>query len=67
MPEIQGKFTGTSTILGMLVMDCITSRTVEICVENGYNPPLYVSSNLDNGDEANLKQIKKYQSIIDCL
>ena len=67
MPEIQGKFTGTSTILGMLVMDCITSRTVEICVENGYKPPLYVSSNLDDGDEANQKQIKKYQSLIDCL
>lgn len=67
MEEIPGKFTGTSTLLGMLVMDCITSRTVELCVENGYHPPLYMSSNLDRGDEANADLIRKYQSMIDCL
>lgn len=61
------KFTGTSTILGMTVMNSITSRAVELCVENGYKPPIYVSSNLDTGDDINAKYIKEYHDLIDCL
>lgn len=61
------KFTGTSTILGMLVMNCITSRAIEICVENGVIPPTYVSSNLDRGDAINAKHIEQYRDLIDCL
>ena len=67
MEGIEHRFTGTSTILGMLVMDCITSRCIEICVEKGYKPPIYVSSNLDKGDAINKEYIKQYQNIIDCL
>lgn len=67
MDGIEGKFTGTSTILGMLTVDSITSRTVEICVNNGYIPPLYMSANLDTGDEHNKVSIEKYKTMIDCL
>ena len=67
MPQLDARFTGTSTILGMLVMDCITSRCIELCVENGYNPPIYVSSNLDTGDDINKEHIKNYQGLVDCL
>lgn len=61
------KFTGTSTILGMTVLDGITSRVVELCVEQGYKPPIYVSSNLDVGDDINKEYIKEYRDLIDCL
>ncbi|OCN05437.1 hypothetical protein A4S06_08795 [Erysipelotrichaceae bacterium MTC7] len=61
------KFNGTSTILGMLVMNCITSRTIELCVERGVTPPIYVSSNLDEGDEINRTYIQKYRNKINCL
>lgn len=67
MDGIDGKFTGTSTILGMLVVDSITSRTIEICVNKGYIPPLYMSANLDAGDEHNKASIEKYKTMIDCL
>lgn len=67
MAGVRDKFTGTSTILGMLVMDCITSRTIEICAENGYVPPIYVSSNLDKGDAINAEYIKQYRDLISCL
>lgn len=67
MDEMPDKFTGTSTILGMLVMNCITSRAIEICVENGVVPPTYVSSNLDRGDAINAEHIAKYRDLIDCL
>ena len=67
MPNVPDKFTGTSTILGMLVMDCITARVIEICAEQGYVPPTYVSSNLDRGDAINAEHIKHYHDLIDCL
>lgn len=67
LPKMDEKFTGTSTILGMTVMDCIMARTIELCVESGIVPPVYVSSNLDEGDQINAEYIKKYGKLIDCL
>lgn len=67
MNEIPAKFNGTSTILGMTVMNAITARTVELSVEKGYVPPVYVSSNLDEGDEINKKHIEEYSDLISCL
>ncbi len=64
---MRDKFTGTSTILGMTVMDSIMARTIELCYENGYVPPVYVSSNLDTGDAINAEYIKEYGKLIDCL
>lgn len=65
--EMEEKFCGTSTVLGMAVMEGIIARTIEICVENGYIPPVYVSSNLDKGDAINAKYIQEYRTMIDCL
>ncbi|MEW4413478.1 SIS domain-containing protein [Clostridium sp. AN503] len=67
LPQMEAKFTGTSTILGMTVMDCIMARTVELCVEAGVIPPVYVSSNLDRGDKINAEYIDQYRELIDCL
>ena len=65
--EMEEKFCGTSTVLGMAVMEGVIARTIEICVENGYIPPVYVSSNLDKGDAINAKYIQEYRTMIDCL
>lgn len=65
--EMPDKFTGTSTILGMTVIDMIMARTIELSVESGKIPPVYVSSNLDKGDAINAEHIKNYCNKIDCL
>lgn len=67
MEGMRDKFTGTSTILGMTVMDMIMARTIELSVDSGKIPPVYVSSNLDVGDDINAKYIKQYSNKIDCL
>lgn len=67
MDKMEAKFCGTSTVLGMAVMEGIIARTIEICVDNGYTPPVYVSSNLDKGDAINAKYIQEYRTMIDCL
>ena len=67
MDGVEPHFCGTSTILGMTVMDAIIAQTVENCVKKGYIPPVYVSSNLDKGDAINAEHIKNYSGLISCL
>ena len=64
---LEPRFCGTSTVLGMSVMESIIAQTVENCVKAGYYPPIYVSSNLDKGDAINKEYIKKYSKVISCL
>lgn len=64
---VQAKFCGTSTVLGMLAMESIIARTVERLTEQGVTPPIYVSSNLDEGDAINDKYIAQYSSQITYL
>ncbi|MDF9824442.1 putative phosphosugar-binding protein [Breznakia sp. PF5-3] len=65
LPNYKSKFTGTSTILGMLAMDCITSRTIELCYEEHVEPPVFISSNTDGGDEVNLAHLSRYKHMVD--
>lgn len=68
--EIEGlepHFCGTSTVLGMSIMESIIAQTVENCMKAGYVPPVYVSSNLDKGDAINDQHIKNYCKLITCL
>ena len=67
MEGLEPHFCGTSTVLGMSVMESIVAQTVENCVKAGYLPPIYVSSNLDKGDAINDEHIKKYSKLISCL
>ena len=68
--EIEGlepRFCGTSTVLGMSVMESIIAQTVENCINAGYKPPIYVSSNLDKGDAINAEYIRENGKLISCL
>lgn len=67
MEGMEAAFCGTSTVLGMAVMEAIVAQTVENCVNNGYVPPVYVSSNLDSGDAVNAAYIRSYSKMIACL
>ena len=68
--QIEGmepSFCGTSTVLGVAVMEAIIAQTVENCVNDGFIPPVFVSSNLDKGDKINAEYIEKYSHLITCL
>lgn len=64
---LEPHFCGTSTVLGMAVMEPIVAQTVENCIAAGYTPPIYVSSNLDKGDAINDEHIRNYSKLISCL
>ena len=64
---MEANFCGTSTVLGMSVMESVIAQTVENCMAKGYCPPVYVSSNLDKGDAINAEHIKNYSQLVSCL
>ncbi|HEY8364529.1 MAG TPA: SIS domain-containing protein [Haloplasmataceae bacterium] len=65
--RMEPRFCGTSTVLGMAIMESIVAQTIENCLNKGFIPPVYVSSNLDKGDAINQKHIEKYKAVIGCL
>lgn len=61
---MESKFAGTSTVLGMTIMESIVGRTVELVHESGKEVPVFVSSNLDRGDKINAEFLSKYRDLI---
>lgn len=63
---VESKFSPTSSILGMAVINALVAQTVENCVKRNIDPPLWVSANLDSrkGEMINKEHVKKYSSRI---
>ncbi len=61
---IEGKICPTSTVSGALILNGVVARAVEICVEKGFCPEHFASSNIDGGDEINDKLVEKYKEEI---
>lgn len=57
----------TSTAVGAALLQAIVCRVVEQLEARGVDPECFVSSNIDGGDEKNLRLIAKYQASIACL
>ncbi len=64
---LEHKFVGTSTILGMMLIEAMVAQTIEILVKQNIKPPIWVSSNTEEGDEINKIHINNYKDKISCL
>lgn len=65
--EIKGlpvKTAPTSTVTGIIIMHSIISQAIENLIEKGITPPIFLSGNLDGGDEHNKRMLKKYEERI---
>lgn len=66
--EIGGQMCGaTSTVVGAMIMQAIVCGTVEILLQDGVKPEVFISGNIDGGDEANQQYIDKYKGQIRIL
>jgi uncharacterized phosphosugar-binding protein len=66
--DINGHICGpTSTVIGSMIMQAIVCGAVEILTQKGENPEVFVSSNINGGDEINQKYIDKYKAQIRAL
>lgn len=65
--EISGlpeKTAPASTISGITMLHAIISETISKLIALGITPPVYLSANLDGGDEHNRRMLEKYKNQI---
>ncbi|NDO79768.1 hypothetical protein CJP72_02960 [Citrobacter sp. NCU1] len=68
--DIEGmstKVAGTSSILSIAIIESIVATTINICVNRGFTPPVWMSGNLDNGDAHNEQHYLQYRNRIPYL
>ncbi len=53
-----------STVGGCACMNAVIAETVQLLVNTGYEPPVFMSANLDGGDEFNARKLKENASRI---
>lgn len=61
------KAVGTSSILSITILESMVANTIELCLEEGYTPPIWVSGNVDDGDKKNNENYLKFRSRIPFL
>ncbi|NMP37029.1 MAG: SIS domain-containing protein [Clostridiales bacterium] len=59
-----GKVAPTSTITGAAIINSICAEAVAEFIKRGIEPPVFMSANLDGGDEYNAKIMEKYKAVI---
>lgn len=68
--ELEGletRFGPTSSVVGFTILQAVVVQAVELLLQQGVKPPIWVSSNLDKGDEINKQHIREYKKRISCL
>jgi uncharacterized phosphosugar-binding protein len=68
--EIEGctQFVGTgSTILQNFCINWLVVETINICIEQNIEPPIWMSANVKGGDEKNKAYLERYTPIIKML
>lgn len=68
--EVEGfatRFGPTSSVIGFMILQSVIAEATSNLINEGEDPSIWVSSNLDKGDEINKNHIKNYKSKIKCL
>lgn len=67
VPSMTAKFGPTSSVIGFAILQAVIVETVNKLVAQGIQPPIWVSSNLDQGDVINQEYINQFKSKVTCL
>ncbi|MBA4493541.1 SIS domain-containing protein [Paenactinomyces guangxiensis] len=65
--QVKVPFTPTSTVIGATILNAIFSEAITIMAENGFEPPVFLSGNINGADEHNNQLIAKYADRIPLL
>lgn len=60
---VKGKMGATSSIIGMYIAQLMSMKIAESLVNLGIEPPVFISANVDEGDQWNESIMKKYYHI----
>lgn len=56
-----------SSLTGIALVNALTVEVVELCLARGIEPPVFMSANLDGGDEYNARLLEQYRDRIHYL
>ncbi|MFT4416055.1 sugar isomerase domain-containing protein [Fredinandcohnia humi] len=62
IPKYEIKTGSASSVVGALIAQSLTVEIINIFLESNQAPPVFMSANVDGGDEHNKKIIKKYEN-----
>ncbi|WP_080843871.1 SIS domain-containing protein [Cytobacillus gottheilii] len=65
--KVKVPFSPTSTVVGAVILNAIFAEAIKLMADNGFEPPVFLSGNMDGADEHNEKLIQRYQSRIPLL
>jgi uncharacterized phosphosugar-binding protein len=65
--KVQVPFGPTSTVVGAVILNAIFAEAIKIMADNGFEPPVFLSGNIDGADSHNEKLVGKYQKRIPLL
>ncbi|MED1472236.1 SIS domain-containing protein [Bacillus salipaludis] len=60
-------FGSTSTVVGAVILNAIFAEAIKIMADNGFEPPVFLSGNIDGADEHNHRLIERYRDRIPLL
>lgn len=65
--EMEQNVAPSSTLVNTFTVNLLTVKTVEILLEENFEPPIWMSANLPGGDEANRKYEEKFKGRVEHL
>ncbi|WP_258188216.1 MULTISPECIES: SIS domain-containing protein [Bacillaceae] len=60
-------FGPTSTVVGVVIINAILAESVKIKADNNFDPPIFLSGNIDGADQHNEQLVEKYRERIAVL
>lgn len=67
IPGCSARLAPLSTIAHAFIVNALAIETARLLVEQGVEPPVWISSNIPGGDEANLAYYEAYKHRVKCL
>ncbi len=61
VPGMQQRVAPSSTVTGAAMLNTVVARAVGLIYEGGGDPPVFMSANLDGGDEYNRRWLEHYR------
>ncbi|HLR69215.1 SIS domain-containing protein [Virgibacillus sp. MSJ-26] len=59
--KVSVKFAPSSTVIGATILNAILAESIKHMADSNYNPPIFLSGNIEGADEHNNKLIEKYK------
>ncbi|MGI2329201.1 SIS domain-containing protein [Planococcus sp. YIM B11945] len=65
--KVKVPFGPTSTVVGAVILNAIFAEAIKLLADNGIEPPIFLSGNIDGADDHNNGLVEKYQERIPLL